>query len=149
MQLALTTAAEHYTALIANYLLNSDIIDDAEDSYQILWLRHAIEELEHRSVTFDVYDQIGDYTTRLLGYCVVSAILFPVFFATTALYILNDKDCKLLDKEEFNVLVDVIGELIFTMLPELIKYLHPHYHPDMMRISHRYEKIKNEVFTNG
>ena len=58
-QLAATVAYEHFTALIASYLLQHPRLwQGLEPNLQQLWLWHAVEELEHKSVAFDVYQRV-------------------------------------------------------------------------------------------
>ncbi|MAS26027.1 MAG: metal-dependent hydrolase [Oceanospirillaceae bacterium] len=57
-QLALTAAMEHFTAALAEYLLKyPEILDDADDTIRKMLIWHAVEEIEHKSVAFDVYRQ--------------------------------------------------------------------------------------------
>ena len=54
--LAATVALEHITAIMANGILhNPRWLDGAEEPMAQLWRWHALEELEHKSVAFDVY----------------------------------------------------------------------------------------------
>jgi hypothetical protein len=59
--LAFTAAAEHFTAIRAEKILADDdfnaIHGDAEVWNLLKW--HAIEELEHKSVAFDVFQTVG------------------------------------------------------------------------------------------
>ncbi|MGB1221445.1 MAG: metal-dependent hydrolase, partial [Alcanivoracaceae bacterium] len=65
-QLAKTCALEHFTAMLAELLLeNDDFIEGMDERMKPLWLWHAVEESEHKSVAFDVYqDQVGSYWIR-------------------------------------------------------------------------------------
>lgn len=60
-RLAATAALEHITAILASWSLNSDNPQRGllEPPMQALWDWHAAEELEHKSVAFDVYRAIG------------------------------------------------------------------------------------------
>ena len=145
-QLALTVAAEHYTATMANYLLESDVIDKADPSYAWLWKVNAIEEVEHRCVSFDVYDQVGSYKERMIAYFLTSLALMPVFVITTLIYISKDKTVTLINPSEWQSWLKVMGSLYRSIGPELIKFIDPSYHPAEMKISSNYAKIKSEVF---
>ena len=54
-----TVAAEHFTAILAERLLLGWDLDGMSKEMKELWLWHAGEELEHKSVAFDVYQQVG------------------------------------------------------------------------------------------
>jgi len=60
-QLALTAAFEHITAIMAEAALNSDepMFNHGDPAMKALWDWHAAEEMEHKSVAFDVYRAIG------------------------------------------------------------------------------------------
>ena len=55
-QLALTVAMEHFTASLAEFLLkNPDILDNVDPTIRKMLIWHAVEEIEHKAVAFDVY----------------------------------------------------------------------------------------------
>lgn len=64
--LAITAAFEHFTAVFAETLLSDDraqaLLGSGEVRSMLLW--HAIEESEHRSVAFDVYQAVGGTERR-------------------------------------------------------------------------------------
>jgi len=65
--LAVTCALEHFTAIMAEgWLTQDDMREAAAEPLRALWTWHAIEELDHKSVAFDVYREVsGDYGTRV------------------------------------------------------------------------------------
>ncbi len=66
VQLAITVCLEHFTALFAHGVLTDDRwLEDVDDDLSKLWLWHALEETEHKSVAFDVYLAVGG-SRRLL-----------------------------------------------------------------------------------
>jgi predicted metal-dependent hydrolase len=69
-RLAMTVGMEHLTAIMAEYVLNNpDILADLEEPVQELLYWHAVEEIEHKAVAFDVYMSCeGDqkYLRRIL-----------------------------------------------------------------------------------
>jgi len=60
-QLAVTAALEHITAILAEAGLDADRPESAamDPAMRELWDWHAAEELEHKSVAFDVYRAVG------------------------------------------------------------------------------------------
>lgn len=79
-QLACTTYMEHFTALLAQQLLSDENFRSKADPEMIkLWQWHALEELEHKTVAYDVYDTIGNsQRERLLAAPYVAIALAPV-----------------------------------------------------------------------
>ena len=65
-QLAKTCALEHFTAMLAETILEyPDFFAGMDDRLLPLWLWHAVEESEHKAVAFDVYrDQVNNYWVR-------------------------------------------------------------------------------------
>lgn len=61
-RLAFTAGMEHMTAIMAEYILtHQDVLDPLPNSTRELLLWHAVEEIEHKAVAFDVYDKVvGD-----------------------------------------------------------------------------------------
>jgi predicted metal-dependent hydrolase len=79
-QLAVTCALEHFTAIMADVALRDPAqLEGAPPVMVALWRWHAVEETEHKSVAFDVYQATGgDYRTRALA----MALTTLAFWAT-------------------------------------------------------------------
>ncbi|GAB2852742.1 metal-dependent hydrolase [Actinocorallia aurea] len=78
-ELAAVSAIEHYTAVLGQWILDNDDLDKAGvDPTMLDLLRwHGAEEVEHRSVVFDVYKSVGGgYLTRAAGWLVSLAFLY-------------------------------------------------------------------------
>jgi len=73
MQLSMTIALEHLTAIMAADLLkNPEVMAGSEPGYKRLWRWHALEETEHKAVAFDVWktvmpNTLGSYLKRCWG----------------------------------------------------------------------------------
>jgi len=64
--LAYTVGMEHFTAIIAEYALkNPEVFEPLSPSVRNLLLWHAVEEIEHKSVAFEVYETCVGGKTRL------------------------------------------------------------------------------------
>ncbi|GAA2737180.1 metal-dependent hydrolase [Actinocorallia aurantiaca] len=78
-ELAAVSAIEHYTAVLGQWILDNDRLDAAGvDPTMLDLLRwHGAEEVEHRSVVFDVYQKVGGgYLTRVVGWLVSLSFLY-------------------------------------------------------------------------
>jgi predicted metal-dependent hydrolase len=78
-QLAVTSALEHFTALMAHLMLRDPkVLEGAHPEMAALWRWHAAEENEHKAVAFDVYRAAGGtYVER----CVVMIFATVIFWA--------------------------------------------------------------------
>lgn len=54
-QLAMTIAMEHFTASLAHEILQHRLVISGDERVRALWRWHAAEEIEHKSVAFDVF----------------------------------------------------------------------------------------------
>ncbi len=83
-QLSTTIALEHFTAILADALLGKPgVLQGTEPHYAALWRWHALEETEHKSVAFDVWETVmgrglGAYLVRT-GTLVFATIIFWSF----------------------------------------------------------------------
>jgi len=79
-QLGVTAAMEHITAVLAQCILNNPTwLEQIHPGVRPLWLWHAIEEIEHKAVAFDLYKTMGgsDNQRRLLLF---SGSLYLAFY---------------------------------------------------------------------
>jgi predicted metal-dependent hydrolase len=92
-QLVCTAMMEHFTAVLAEELLGENTFRDLIHSdLAELWLWHALEELEHKSVTYEVYELIGNRRLeRLLAEPVVVATVLPAIAATWARLLVTER----------------------------------------------------------
>lgn len=75
--LATTAALEHFTALLAQALIESPgFLDSIDESVRTLWLWHALEEIEHKSVAIDVYRHVGGRESIRIAAMLVISFLF-------------------------------------------------------------------------
>ena len=77
--IAMTAAAEHLTALMAEtYYGEKETLQDAHPYVRALFAWHAIEEMEHRDVAFDVMQQVGNVpeVTRKMALVLTTGLMF-------------------------------------------------------------------------
>ena len=81
-QLAKTVALEHFTAMFGEMiLLHPEILEGAHPQVKQLWLWHALEEVEHKSVAFDVYKEQVDNEWIRLSEMIVNTFTFLGFYS--------------------------------------------------------------------
>ncbi len=75
-RLAIIAAIEHYTAVLGMWVLDSPALDDAgADPTMLDLLRwHGAEEVEHRSVAFDLFQHVSGSYVRRVETMIVSAL---------------------------------------------------------------------------
>ena len=68
LNLAITAAAEHFTAILAEGAFTESVLDAAAPEMRQLLAWHAAEELEHKAVAFDVLRAVDrSYALRIAG----------------------------------------------------------------------------------
>ena len=78
--LGVTAAAEHITAIMADaFVERPDVLEGADDRIRAVYVWHAMEEMEHKAVAYDVLTQVAraSYRTRVLSMLLVT-FLFPI-----------------------------------------------------------------------
>ena len=73
-----TAAAEHLTALMAHGFFRHGVMDKADPRVRAMYAWHAVEEIEHKAVAFDVMQKVAkaNYLTRILSF-MVTTFTFP------------------------------------------------------------------------
>ena len=93
LRLAATAAAEHYTAILAEGAFTGQTFDAAHPVMRELLLWHAAEEIEHKSVAFDVLQKVDDsYFLRLSGFALASAVLLSFWTIGAIMLMVQDED---------------------------------------------------------
>lgn len=96
-QLACTIFMEHFTAILGeSLLLHSGFRAKCEPEGLKLWSWHAFEELEHKSVAFDVYTQVSNsHWHKFLAGPLVVATLLPALLVSFVQILAKDDQFKL------------------------------------------------------
>lgn len=141
LRLAVTAAAEHFTALLAEDALTNGFLINADPEIRRLLEWHAVEELEHKSVAFDVLKEVApSYALRVAGLVVGASTLAAFWlYATGDLLKQEGSNLRAARRELIElreraqeagsqVVGDPIGTRIF--LRGLAEYLRPDFHPN-------------------
>lgn len=131
LNLAIGAGLEHLTTLMASLALEEDFLDHAEPTMKELFEWHAIEEIEHRSVVFDVFQAVSkNYFFRLLGLIISHILVLGMLNA--GVFILLWQDKKLFDWQvwqnaaQFWLFKD---KFLFKAARNAGEYIKPNFHP--------------------
>jgi predicted metal-dependent hydrolase len=88
--LARTVALEHFTAIMAkSFMDHPEFFDRMHPTMARVWAWHAIEEVEHKSVAFDVFQEtVGDERLRRNAMLEVTFV-FTLINAVRTLYLMK------------------------------------------------------------
>ena len=130
MRLSITVALEHFTAALADFALTDPILEAAHPAMRDLLRWHACEEIEHKSVAFDVFEEVdGRYSVRIGGLVLGTALLLGFWTVATRMLLKQEKLTKADYPHERKGTLEieshwkVIGKAFFN-------YLRPGFHPD-------------------
>lgn len=147
MQLAVTVALEHLTAVLGDMLLRNEfLLEDAEPHYAAIWNWHAIEETEHKAVCFDAYEQVvgkdaAAYGLRVFAFVLANLIFWSLFLPFYTRMV--SKSGGVLNLRGWlkvaNLLVGKPG-IMRRMLPDWLDFFRPGFHPWMHDNRHFLDK---------
>lgn len=148
--LAVTAGAEHFTAVLAERILGDEEIQAIPGEPEVWNLLnwHALEELEHKSVAFDIFREVGG-TERVRRR--VMAVLIPVLLlllSTVLAYsVARDPEARRqpvrLVRETYRL---YRGPIFRGLISELRKYLRPGFHPDDIDTNALLQQWQEELF---
>ena len=132
LRLAGTAALEHLTASLGEAALTEAFLEEAHPTFRALLRWHAAEEIEHKSVAFDVFERVsGSYALRVLGmFLGLSGLL--VFWNIAARDLIRQEG---LPKAQLRAYARALraeraDNTRRTLLRAVAQYLRPSFHPD-------------------
>ena len=135
-RIALVAAVEHVTAFLGNWILNSPGLDVAGADERMLDLLrwHGAEEVEHRSVAYDVYMHVdGRYLRRARTYVVGATALCYLWARGVSYLMVNDPTLDRPVKPRWRNLVSTARKGLTPSYPDIAgcawRYLQRGYHP--------------------
>lgn len=148
LRLAVTAACEHYTATFARKALDRAELHGAHPAVRELLLWHAAEEIEHKSVAYDVMQAVGvPEHTRVAGMLIATATLGG-FWVIGALWLMaTDPEVTLPElARDYAKLRDAQQQSSASSMREAIgEYLRPGFHPDERDDYHLAEQYLRSV----
>lgn len=155
-QLAVTCSLEHFTTLFAYHMLSSSVFKNhAHPVYAKLWIWHAVEELEHKAVCFDVYRTVAGgfwgYVERCFWMLSTSLVFFTMIatgFLMSSAPKRKDSKQKPLEQRRFGRGIWRVffrkENLVREIMPPYFAYYLPWFHPNNLDSFHLIERWKTE-----
>ncbi|MFE1412698.1 metal-dependent hydrolase [Streptomyces sp. NPDC058746] len=134
-RVAMIAAIEHYTAFLGDWVLNADELDRrGADPMMLDLLRwHGAEEVEHRSVAFDLFMHVdGNYRRRARTWATAFSALVFLWQRGVRFFMENDPhlaDGKASFGQFFRAGQQGVLPSTGAMLKSIPKYLSRTYHP--------------------
>lgn len=138
VDLTATTALEHFTATIASQLLVNPYIQElmTDETMKTMWLWHAIEENEHKTVAYDVFEGVFGrglkaYALRTGSLVTAMATLFVVQSYFVLRLLQDDKQLNLTSLKDIYIYAYSPSKGVITgMTKEMLVYFRPGFHPN-------------------
>lgn len=138
LRLATIAGFEHLTALLAEITLRDHTLDAAHPTMKHLWQWHAAEELEHKTLVYDVLQAMHpNYWLRLAGIGMGTTIAAGL--TISAMFLLAIQDREFFHWRSGSDLVKLFftaEKLIPRSLVHLWRYAQPHFHPSHQETDH-------------
>jgi predicted metal-dependent hydrolase len=131
---ALGAAGEHFTATGAEQILRSDLLADADPEMRALFEWHFAEEIEHKSVLYDVMvaNAVGAATRWWAWLCANVAVFVTL---NVGLFMLLHQDGSLKKAATWKNLARTYfgkGSVVRRVLAAAPRFLAPGFHPDQI-----------------
>ena len=143
--IAMTAAAEHLTALMAEtFYSKKETLKDAHPYVRALLAWHSIEEMEHRDVAFDVMKQVGEVpeSTRKFTLAFTTFMMFNFTLYRANVMLEHDGFTRL---ERFKMVAKglpwFVGKkgIFSAMRSQYLDWFKKDFHPSQHPVIHQYQ----------
>ncbi len=154
--IAMTAALEHFTAMMAElFFAEKSVMEGADERLRALFAWHAVEEMEHKSVAFDVMQKVAKvgYARRTLA-MTHATVAFSAYTLIAPLYMLKMDGFSLRERVRIGLkgtawLLAPRNGLFFRLLPMIASYYQPGFHPTQQKSVHNYQAWINAFAEDG
>ncbi|OTG66714.1 metal-dependent hydrolase [Acinetobacter silvestris] len=140
MKLSLMAGIEHFTAVLAEYMMNHEEIffRSQDEKQRAIWMWHMLEESEHKDIAYDVFQTLSNnYALRIAGFfpalitilgLISAASLIVPFYRDPKNFIRLSywKDIP----HSFQLIFGLKDGVYGSSLKHIFDYLRPDFHPN-------------------
>lgn len=144
--IAMTAALEHFTAMMADlFFAEKDMMAGADPRVRAMFAWHAIEEMEHKAVAFDVMQKVAGvgYFTRVTAMAHAS-MMFSLYTMVSPWYMLGMDGYSKIERiklysKGLGWLLGPRKGMLPRLAPLLASYFRPGFHPNDVPTVHNYQ----------
>lgn len=153
---ALTAALEHFTAMMADlFFAEKGMMAGADPRVRAMMAWHAVEEMEHKAVAFDVMQQVAGVGYTMRSVAMLHATASFLLFTTVAPWFMLGMD-GYSRRERLRLYVEnapwLFGPrkgLVGRLMPMLATYFRPDFHPNDLPSVHNYRTWIDTYLATG
>jgi predicted metal-dependent hydrolase len=153
-RLAATCALEHFTSLLATMVLSEDDPRPRQwmhESIRPLWVWHSLEELEHKSVAYDLFEAAGGTYQERVSIMLLTSVVFIAELSWVHLNFIAEKGI-LFDRRAWIAGLDHMWKepgYFRRMIPAYFTYYRPGFHPEHQDSEGLVERWRERLFGLG
>lgn len=133
IRLSVTVALEHFTAALAEVPLTREFFEGAHPRMRELLRWHACEEIEHKSVAFDVLQEVDPrYWVRMVGLAIAGATLMGFWRSGAKMLLAQERGYTKADMRREKQEARARGQNRMPLLRAVFSYVRPGFHPDQI-----------------
>lgn len=133
LRLSVTVALEHLTAAMAEVALTEEFLEHAHPRMRELLRWHAAEEIEHRSVAFDVLQQVDPrYWVRAVGMLFGFGVLLFYWQSAQRYFLKQEPGLTRAEIVRDRKAARERGHDRRRLVRSVLAYLRPGFHPDQL-----------------
>jgi len=131
LQIAVISGIEQYTAALGRWAFEHDVFEGADPMLRDLFLWHAAEELEHKSVAFDLREAMAPgYALRVIGMLLATLGLVLSWTILGAILVSQDRETTAGEVVRDLARARREGKAPFNCIARgFFAYLQPGFHP--------------------
>ncbi|MCU4437629.1 metal-dependent hydrolase [Acinetobacter bereziniae] len=155
MKLSLMAGIEHFTAVLAEYMMNHEEIffRSQDEKQRAIWMWHMLEESEHKDIAFDVFQELSNnYLLRIAGFfpalitilVLISAASFLVPFYRNPKNLISLRYWREIPYN-FRLIFGLKDGVYGSSFKHIFDYLRPNFHPNDHDTSEFLEYYKEKL----
>lgn len=140
MKLSLMAGIEHFTAVLAEYMMNHEQIffETSDEKQRAIWMWHMLEESEHKDIAYDVFQYLSNnYWLRIAGFfpALITILVLISAAATLVPFYRNPKNLIRLDywqdiPRSFKLIFGLKDGVYGSTWKHILDYLRSSFHPN-------------------